>query len=225
MTGLRRGLPPLPARLRAHLPIDERGYPVPWFVQWIDGRPDHRVMDERKLALALKDGRCWVCGQQLGRFQAYVIGPMCAITRTSSEPPSHRECAEWSARACPHLSRPHARRRDSYPDGVKDPAGHAIMRNPGAVAVWITRLPARPRRADGGNAGILFTLPDPIEVLWFCEGRTATREEVDAAIESGLPLLVDGALEQHGARLTRDAAEAELQRDVERARPLLPQAA
>lgn len=218
MTALRRGLPPLPARLAAHLPIDERGYPVPWFVAWIAGKPDHRIMDEEKLHIAIRESRCWVCGQQLGRFQAYVIGPMCAVTRTNGEPPSHRECAEWSARACPHLSRPYARRRADYPDGMKAPAGIGLTRNPGAAGVWITKHPPRPRRDAGGNAGILFTLPDPMEVIWFCEGRPATRAEVDQSIATGLPLLLehsDGSPE----------AADELAELVAVARPLLPQAA
>lgn len=30
-------LPPIPDAI-AKLPRDERGYPVPWFVPWIDGR-------------------------------------------------------------------------------------------------------------------------------------------------------------------------------------------
>jgi hypothetical protein len=217
MTALRKGLPPLPARLQAHLPIDDRGYPVPWFVAWIDGKPDHRIVDEAKLHEAIRAGRCWVCGQQLGRFQAYVIGPMCAVTRTNGEPPSHRECAEWSARACPHLSRPYARRRDAYPEGVTPPAGVGLTRNPGAVGVWITRHPARQRAAGGGQPGVLFDLPDPLEVLWFCEGRAATRAEVEESIDSGLPLLLE-----HAPSGGSDAEARELEGLVEQTRPLLP---
>lgn len=44
----------------------------------------------------------------------------------------------------------------------------------------------RPFKAPGG---VLFTFDDPEEVLWFAEGRPATRAEVEASIYSGMPLL------------------------------------
>ena len=78
---------PLPKRLR-WAPISETGYPVPWFVDWIDGKPDFRVMDGRKYDRAIKHDLCWLCGQTLGRFKVFTAGPMCAVNRTSGEPPS-----------------------------------------------------------------------------------------------------------------------------------------
>lgn len=71
---LRRGLPPLPDRIKA-LPIDARGYPIPWFVASVDGK--------------------------LGRHLSFVIGPMSAINRNTSEPGCHRDCAQFAVRACP----------------------------------------------------------------------------------------------------------------------------
>ena len=41
---LRAELEALPARLH-FLPVDERGYPVPWFVAWRDGKPEFRAME------------------------------------------------------------------------------------------------------------------------------------------------------------------------------------
>jgi len=38
MTALRESLPSLPLAMRG-LPRDHRGYPVPWFVAWVDGKP------------------------------------------------------------------------------------------------------------------------------------------------------------------------------------------
>ena len=67
-------------------------------------------------------------------------------------------------------------------------AGIPIDRNPGVICLWITRSFA-PFQAYGGNAGVLFRLGTPVETLWFCEGRAATREEVLTSMESGLPLL------------------------------------
>src|ERR1041385_2432550 len=97
----RTDLPELPARLRK-LPV-ERGYPVPWFVAFVDGHYDFRVIGPGKIARAVQENRCWICGDTLGSYLCFPIGPMCAINRVTSEPPSHRECAEWSARACPFL--------------------------------------------------------------------------------------------------------------------------
>src|SRR3954454_7942113 len=127
----------------ARLKRDKRGYPVPWFVAWFDGEPDFRVMDDVKLHRIARgqDRSCWVCGERLSRLSAYVIGPMCAVNRVSSEPTSHVECAEYAAQACPFLSNPRRTRQEGehrpMPDGVTEPAGKAILRNPGVALVWV----------------------------------------------------------------------------------------
>src|SRR5215510_204714 len=108
---LRANLPPLPRRMQS-LPVSDRGFPVPWFVPWVNGQPEFRAMDGRKFELAVGKKLCWVCGQPLGTRFAFVVGPMCGINRISSEPPSHRECAEFSAMGCPFLSMPKMVRRD-----------------------------------------------------------------------------------------------------------------
>lgn len=182
---LREGLPPLPATMR-RLPVDHRGYPVPWFVAWIDGKPDFRVVDSAKFRPAIKQRLCWLCGSPLGAHFAFVIGPMCGITRTISEPPSHVDCAMFSAQACPFLALPKAKRRESnMPDGVKDAPGVGLKRNPGAVAVWVTDS-YRPFKAPNGQ---LFEIGKPKKVHWYAEGRSASRSEVLASVESGIPLL------------------------------------
>jgi len=207
-------LEPLPARLRKR-PIDSRGFPVPWFVAWVGGRPDFRVMDRRKFHQAIKERLCWCCGEPLGRWLAFPIGPMCTITRTISEPPSHRECAEWSIRNCPFLSNPQMVRADHtdlIAAGGHEPAGHGIMRNAGVTCLWITRE----YETLNARNGTLLTVGRPDEVTWWREGRAATREEVEASIESGLPILF-AAARQDG----RFAIEL-LERQVAAARALLP---
>jgi hypothetical protein len=184
-------LPPLPRRIQ-RLPRDRRGFPIPWFVATIDGEPDFRVIGRGKLADAVRQKRCWVCGEPLGRKLAFVIGPMCAITRVISEPPSHRDCALFSAHACPFLTQPRMRRNEKdLPENRVEPAGYGLSRNPGACCVWITHE-YHTVRAHRGNDGILFQLGEPTEVLWFCNGRQATREEIAASMESGLKLLPPG---------------------------------
>lgn len=204
MTTLRQGLPPLPPKMQA-LPIDERGYPVPFFVAMVNGKPDHRIADADKLRACIENNRCWLCGGQLGAFKAFCIGPMCAITRSISEPPSHLECATYAATACPFLTRPHAKRREAgIPNDVRDPAGNGIKRNPGAVCIWVTK---RHRLFPVGN-GVLFDIGHPESVRWFAEGRPATRAEVDESIATGLPLLIAEA------RKGGDGEMAELNRRI-----------
>ena len=225
----RAELEPMTERI-AKLPV-YRGYPVPWFVEWIvtvdgepqevpigQGEPDFRIMSGERFYQALRSSLCWVCGERLGAHKAFTIGPMCAVNRTSAEPPSHRDCAEWSARNCPFLTRPHMRRREAgLPAGI-DPenpntAGIMLKRNPGVTLVWVTRKPKMRRDPSGG---ILFDIGEPYDVSWWREGRPATREEVQASIDSGLPSLRD---------LTRGRDEVrELDRRVRDAMALLPAA-
>jgi len=94
------------------LPLDERGYPVPWFVAWVDGKPEFRASSREKFRDAVKKRLCWVCGEQLGVYMVFVAGCMCGINRTTSEPPCHLECGQWSAINCPFLSNPQMVRRE-----------------------------------------------------------------------------------------------------------------
>ena len=196
MLALRFDPTTLPERMRK-LPIDKRGFPVPAFVEYVNGEPDFRIMSRDHWRRCIRDRRCWVCGEKLGANFAFVIGPMCAINRTSSEPPSHRECAVWSAKNCPFLARPHMRRRE---DGLTDlgrvnVAGCMIERNPGVTLVWVTRSYGIWTDEKGQP---LIEVGDPIETLWYAEGRPAARAEVEESIRTGLPLLEEMACQQKG---------------------------
>lgn len=205
---------PLPPVAMRFLPKDHRGYVVPFFVDWIDGKPDFRVIDGRKMRRCVQEGLCWLCGGPLARYVAYVIGPMCAINRTSAEPPSHLACAEYAAQVCPFLTMPKAQRREAnVPTGVRQPPGTMLRRNPGVALVWITRDRLDPFEAPGG---VLFHVGKPVEVKWFAEGRPATRAEVVESIESGLPELLKVA------QSDRAGAIDELQRRKAEAWQLLP---
>ena len=192
---------PLPERMKL-LPVDEREYPVPWFVDWIDGKPEFRAMDARKFTAAIKQKLCWVCGQKLGVHLAFVAGPMCGINRTSSEPPSHRECAEWSAINCPFLSNPRmVRREDDVINNAKlveHAAGFALARNPGVAMVWITRGYEVYKPGIGSSTGYLIEMGEPEEVLWYREGRPATRAEVRETIDMGIHSLENVARTEEG---------------------------
>lgn len=189
---LRPGLPPLPPRIAA-LPISEKGYPVPYFVAYVDGKPDFRVADGEKIIPAMKHSLCWVCGQKLGRHISFVVGPMCTVNRISGEPPSHRDCAEFSAQACPFMVYPRAERREAnMPDGTRDPGGKMLTHNPGVAAIWTTRS----MTVEMAGGGVVFKMGLPEAVEWYTKGRHATHEEVLEAMKAGMPHLVERAHSQ-----------------------------
>ncbi len=215
-TETRPELTAMPARIQA-LPVF-RGYPVPWFVAWPngpEGEPEFRTADGRKWHMAIREKLCWVCGRRLGVYHAFVLGPMCGITRRTSEPPCHRECAVWSAMNCPFLTRPRmVRREGNLPEGSIDAPGMPLDRNPGVALIWLTR---NYKLDPIGEGRYLIIVGTPVEIEAYAEGRWATKEEVDASIESGLPHLraaadADGpeahkALDMHIATFRRMMAE------------------
>jgi hypothetical protein len=167
----------------ARLSRDRHGRPIPWFVAVIDGQPDFRIVARGKVAEAVRFGRCFICGDTLGRWLTFPVGPMSVINRTAPEPPAHKDCAVYAAQACPFLARPAMRRREAgLPEGLAlqtHAPGAAIAHNPGATALWTTR---DQQPVDDGKGGILFRMGDPHEVLWFAEGRAATRAEAADAL-------------------------------------------
>jgi len=213
-TRLRDGLPPLPQRIRK-LPIDGRGFVVPWFVAWIDGKADFRIIRKGGIAAAHHDKTCWLCGDRLGVYLTFVIGPTDAINRAAMEPPSHLACAEFAAKACPFLTAPMAKHNEhNMPEGTQDPAAIGLKRNPGVTCLWTTKSYSLMYLANG----VLFRFGEPESVSWWCRGRAATRAEVDESIASWMPLLVKAA-EDEGVE-----AVATLAKNIERAQPLLPTA-
>lgn len=208
MVELRRELPELPRRMR-NLPVDSRGYPVPWFVGYVDGVPDFRVVRPAGREMAITEKRCWLCGEKRGRFGAFVIGPMCSVNRVSSEPPCHLECAEFAVKACPFLVRPHARRRESgYPEEAESADGNMILRNPGVSLIWVS-TDWKPFPIDSKGSWLI-NVGNPDSFSWWREGRPATRAEVQESFDSGCPLLKKEA-EREGEEAV-DYYEAQLLR-------------
>lgn len=197
MNQLRADLEALPDHMK-DLAIDDRGYVVPWFVDWVDGKPEFRAMNPEKWVSAVRGKRCWVCGERMGRYMTFVAGPMCGINRTSAEPPCHLECARWSARNCPFLANPEAIRRvdDSVPLATDNVAGFALTRNPGVTMLWTTKDYSL---FDDGNGKPLLHMGEPEHVEWYSRGKPATRAEVEASIAGGFPALMQLALQQEGA--------------------------
>lgn len=172
----------LPRRMRS-LPQDARGFPVPWFVVWADGKPDFRCVAPGKVEDAIRHNLCWVCGEPLGRFLSFVTGPLCAVNGTAAEPPAHHDCGLYSACTCPFLTKPRMRRNDkdlSYADA--HPAGSMIERNPGVTLLWTTRS----FKAVSTNGGVMFRVGPATSIEWFAQGRAAGRAEVLHSLEDGI---------------------------------------
>lgn len=209
----------LPDRMRS-LPVTDEGWPALWFadINPETDKIDLRIARREAAGQAWRYSKCWLCGQTLGAYQTFVIGPMCAVNRTSSEPPCHHECATFAALACPFLTRPRMTRNGKGLPEYRHAPGTAITRNPGATALWTTKKPAL-RQVHNGT---LFYIGDPTLVEWFAEGRTATRAEVEHSIETGLPFL-ESEIERE--RPERRAAAAKALADmVNEARQFLPAA-
>jgi hypothetical protein len=189
----------IPGRM-AGLRRDRRGVIIPWFVAWVkDGHevrpgvegaePDFRVLKAGSIERALRNKTCWVCGGVMGVHRIFAIGPMCVINRVTMEPPSHRECAEFAAIACPFLSKPRMRRNEKdEPEGMHAP-GMPITRNPGCVCLYET---PDYRQFQAGN-GKLIQLGNPMSVDWWAQGRRATRRDVMDSMDSGFPILEEVA--------------------------------
>ena len=171
---------------------------MPWFVTWMkdgepcptgEGEPEFRVVTSERVYEAMRSGKCWVCGEKLGRYLSFVAGPMCGVNRISAEPPSHRDCARFSASACPFLTRPYARRRDNdMPEEEPVKAGKAILRNPGVAMVWTTKRVTAFKADDG----VLFRMGEPEGIEWYAEGGPATRAQIFASIDEGMSHLQEG---------------------------------
>jgi hypothetical protein len=107
-----RELPPLPKHLLGR-PRDDRGYPIPHTVMIRpDGKPDFRIIDQEKAGAAGKARRCTLCGQPMGRFVAFVGGPLCHQYRHFADGPMHRDCALFAVQTCPHIVLPKAQYRE-----------------------------------------------------------------------------------------------------------------
>lgn len=170
-SALRHGLPELPQRMRA-LPVDSHGYPVPYFAQRDGCEPDYRRCDSERLAACVYYKRCCICGEQLGQYKAFVIDALSAVTRTSSMPPAHIECAKFAAKACP-----------------------VIEKRIGVSLVWV----ARSYESEQLDGGLIFRMAEAEQTFWYIDGRRANRDEVRSSFEDSLPALYDAAYAKSAA--------------------------
>jgi len=146
---LQRGTPALPVRLRGlpstSLPAAETG-----------------LLD---LAGCHYYKRCFICGESLGQYKAFVLRPAAAVTRLCVVPPAHQDCAKFKA------------------------ANLAARPDAGVVMVWVTRDYGLVPNDDI----IQVRIGDAEQVFWYRADGCATRDEVRASFEDLLPELYDRA--------------------------------
>jgi hypothetical protein len=185
----------------AHLPRDPAhgNLPVPWFAAWLADangvkRPDFRVLKPGAAIEAHTRSICFICGRPLEPIRnALVAGPMCLITRVSSEPRSHLRCARYASRVCPFLVTA-ARKRNpkGLPGESQAPVGLHSPANPGACAVLVVDVP--PVYCDDG----LFRIEKIAAVEFYSAGKRIFAAPVLDFMTTGLIKVLKG--EPHMAR-------------------------
>jgi hypothetical protein len=109
------------------------------------------------------------------------------VKHTTSEPPSHRDCAEFAVRACPFLTqREEERRAKGLPDDSTKTPGLGLQHNPGVTMLWITKryrpwgVPEAAIREAGAQPGVRFEMGEPLVIECYREGHDATMAEIAA---------------------------------------------
>ena len=148
----------------AHLPRDRRGLPIPFTALADDGTgtPDFRVLDVERVRQCVENNLCGVCGRQNGHWLAFIGGPACRDNRLFRDPPMHVPCAEFSAKACPFISREgfkYARKLPNAPEGMAmtlDPHMAAHQARPPEMFLFVTRRYRLVERGIGPNKAEYF---------------------------------------------------------------------
>ena len=89
----------IPPRMAA-LPRDKHHRPVPWFVAFVDGQPDHRLIGPGKIRAAVSGMRCWLCGQRLGPNLAFATAKVTKAERDQVQSGAPAD-DPWAASANP----------------------------------------------------------------------------------------------------------------------------
>lgn len=104
---------PIPLCMR-HLPLDPRGYPIPYVVlRDANGGAHFTVNDDRLTERCRRLDLCPICGDKLFRGRWFVGGPASAFDPNGAylDTGMHDECAHYALRACPYLAAPKYSRR------------------------------------------------------------------------------------------------------------------
>jgi hypothetical protein len=173
------------------LPLDDRGLPVPHYIEWVDGEPDYSRVKPGWHAHARKNNLCWLCNEFLGVSKWFVLDDiMRCVSRTAADLPSHCACAEFAAKNYPCMTEPLIKRKRQHEPVPRDDRPPV----PRVCCLWETkdyRVFPNP-----SNTSLLIDLGAPNRATFWCEGRAATHEEVLESVAGGVPYLWAEALEQ-----------------------------
>lgn len=175
-----------PSHIKA-LPI-HKGYPVPYFVHrdpdWEPGQPiDFRVTSPDAMRRCVMHNRCWITGTVLGTHKAFVGGPVSALMQNYAEPPSRPAAAMFAAQVCPFMIGGGG--VAPIQPGTRSLAGDHVTTGTGVTFVYVTREFTVHSTATG-----TIWRPGEVEQLdAFKDGRKATRDEIEVAINAGVELL------------------------------------
>lgn len=161
----------MPDRI-AVLPTDPRGFPIFFSITQPDGSYSFEGISLHRLLLCAKDRLCGICGQKLGYWVSFVGGPKSITNRVFTDPPMHRECAEYAFAVCPFLLRSgwdRTRRKDvlSRRDDVIVPSAEADFNKPERMGMLITR---EYRLYAVDHDALVFRTAPAKEVVWMSGG-------------------------------------------------------
>lgn len=129
----------IPPRI-AKLPVDGRGYPIPWNVLiGKDRMPIFTANDSIKHSIAFRNNLCPICGEGLDPIRWFIGGPLSAFDPHGwyMDLPVHQECAEYALQVCPYLAcRKYVHRVDIIdPENLPE----------GLLLIDHTQIPGRPK--------------------------------------------------------------------------------
>src|SRR4051794_9809070 len=100
----------MPARI-AKLAKDDRGYPITYIAAFINGKADLGIQDYAKVLSCVREWRCHVCGEKLGKLGYFIAYEPIAKRPRFLDPAIHKDCALYSLKVCPYLANPSAKHR------------------------------------------------------------------------------------------------------------------
>jgi hypothetical protein len=156
----------------SHLKIDSRGYPIPFFVTWIDGKPEFRFLDHKRQEMIIEKKLYHICGKKLNDdYNYFISGPIGFHNRISSDAAMHRVCAEFSLRACPHLYLQKADRRenDELAKEIIAKADDVLIKEKPQILILARASKFKPVKHNG-NTYIRYT-PVSFETFHYVNGK------------------------------------------------------
>lgn len=147
---------PIPSFLK-HPKVNKNGFPIPFFVGYVDGKPDFRLLDAKKQMYCIEQKLCAICGKKLIKHSYYFIsGPNGYTNKISTDPAMHRACAEYSLNVCPHLHIEKTTRRETGIEHLKQEQGAIMLDKPPMLLLVKADNFSKVRHPDGRHALISF---------------------------------------------------------------------